>query len=382
MESKKMRMKVSKILVGLLCSMLLSTAVAQVVSGGAVQKRTSFSGNKQSAKINSKSSTGNQGGVSERMKSFYESAETNDAELEFQKEVYREIDLKKGTNGVLYYPEDVVDGKRNLFRIVFDAVTKDGLPAYEYLDGREIFTNQYQLSIEDMLNRFGIYYKKGTTKGDVAGISVEESDVPSSQVNSYYVIEKWEFDRRQSKMKHRVVAICPILTRIGEFGGETKFPMFWVKFDKLRPYLASQYVFQDDDNNLESQSLDDWFTAGKYKGDIYKIKNMRNLTMAQMYPDEDLRIRAQDSIDKRLREYGKNIWVPTREEYNREQERKAVARKAIVNGDSIPGRTVVYKEEKTVKDNSRKRKSVASKTKSNASSEVKTAVRSVRRTRR
>ena len=37
--------------------------------------------------------------------------------------------------------------------------------AYEYLDGREIFTDQYKINVRDMLDRFHIYYQpaKGST---------------------------------------------------------------------------------------------------------------------------------------------------------------------------------------------------------------------------
>ncbi len=77
-----------------------------------------------------------------------------------------------------------------------------------------------------------------------------------------------------------------------------------MKFDALRPFLAHQYVFVNDDNNIPQYSLDDYFTLGMYEGEIYKTRNLKNLSMAQMYPDEDMRKQAQDSIDNRLRNYG------------------------------------------------------------------------------
>ena len=35
------------------------------------------------------------------------------------------------------------------------------LTAYEYLDGREAFTDEYRLKVRDMLDRFHIYYTEG-----------------------------------------------------------------------------------------------------------------------------------------------------------------------------------------------------------------------------
>ena len=287
--------------------------------------------------------------ITDRMQGFFDGTKTHDADLAYMREIYRQLDLKNvAENTPLYFPEDVVDGQQNLFRIILGLVVDGKIPAYEYLDGREVFTAQYKVKVGEMLDRFDIYYQR-QGDGDRAVYTIEEADVPTGQVLKYYIIEKWEFDRRSNRMKTFVEAICPVLTRGGDFGGDANYPMFWVKFDQLRPYLAQQYVFLNDDNNLPQYSLDDYFNLGMYKGEIYKTKNLRNLSMAQMYPDEDDRVRAQDSIDTRLREFGKNLWVPTREEYlaMREAEEEAAAAKelAVAGGDSIPERTVVTADE-------------------------------------
>lgn len=293
----------------ILSVLLVTTAsiVAQTENAGGVRRKKGGQTEQQ------------QGGakVTDRMQSFYETVPTSDADLVWMREVYRQINLEKEVNAPLYFPEDVVDGQENLFRMIFRLVVDGKVPAYEYLDGREIFTEKYQIKPGEMLDRFGIYYTKG--RGD--SFIVEESDVPTNQVLNYYILERWEFDKRTNQTKTRVLAICPVLNRIGDFGGETKYPMFWVKFDALRPFMAQQYVFLTDDNNLAQHSLDDFFMLGMYQGDIYKTKNLRNLSMNQMFPDQDDLIAAQDSIDNRLRSFGKDLYVPSREEYLAQQEK-------------------------------------------------------------
>lgn len=286
----------------------------------------------------------------------------------------------------------MIDGRENLLRVILGAVVNGSIPAYEYLDGREIFSDKYKVNVGEMLDRYGIYYTqgKGSTSKNPKYV-IEEADMPTDQVLNYYIIEKWEFDRRSNRMKTRVEAICPVLTRSGDFGGDTKYPMFWVKYDALRPYLARQYVFVSDDNNMPQYSLDDYFNLGMYDGEIYKTRNLRNLSMAQMFPDEDDRKQAQDSIDKRLRSYGKNLWVPTREEFLAQKEKAMKDSQAIASGDSIPGKTVVSETSSTVKNTSarsRKRTSTAkkprtSKVKSSSSSVPNSsATKSVRRRRK
>lgn len=353
--------------------------VAQVENAGGVRKRTDR---------DKKAKNASETGVTDRMQGFFTQKEPHDADLSYMREIYRQLDLTKPENTPLYYPEDVVDGQKNLFRIILGLVVDGKLPAYEYLDGREVFTDEYKVNVAEMLDRFGIYYQqgKGSTERNPKYV-IEEADVPTGQVLNYYILEKWEFDRRSNRMKTRVMAICPVLNRSSDFGGEAKYPMFWVKYDQIRPHLAQQYVFLSDDNNLAQYSIDDYFNLGMYKGDIYKTRNLRNLSMMQMYPDPDDLARAQDSIDNRLRNYGKDMWVPTREEYLEQKEREEAIAKAIAEGDTIPDRTVVSdKVTETKKSKARKstrkranRKPKVSSGGGNSSGPNSNAAKSVRR---
>lgn len=350
-----------KIFVISLVAAAAAGAIAQVENGGTVRRRSP-----KERKERENASPG----VTDRMQDFYTVRKPHDADLSYMRDIYRQIDLSKPENAALYFPEDVVDGQKNLFRTILELVVAGKVPAYEYLDGREVFTDQYKLKVGDMLDRFGIYYKqgKGSTERNPK-YEIEEADVPTTQVLNYYILEKWEFDKRTNRMRTRVEAICPVLNRIGDFGGEARYPMFWVKYDQLRPWLAQNYVFLSDDNNLPQYSLDDYFTLGMYKGDIYKTKNLRNMSMMQMYPDPDDLQRAQDSIDNRLRHYGNNMWVPTREEYLAQKEREEEAARAIAEGDSIPERTVASSHDiDKSKKKTTKRKRTARKSKSKVKS--------------
>ena len=360
---------------------------AQVENAGGVRKRTE----------QDKKKTETETRVSDRMQDFFETKETHDADLSYMRQIYRRLDLSKAANSPLYFPEDVVDGQENLFRIILRLVVDGKIPAYEYLDGREIFTDQYKVNVADMLQRFDIYAQegKGSTEKNPRFV-IEEADVPTTQVLNYYIIEKWEFDRRSNRMKTRVEAICPVLTRLGDFGDEARYPMFWVKFDALRPYIAQQRVFLSDDNNLATHTIDDYFNLGKYDGEIYKTRNLRNLSMAQMFPDEDDRKRAQDSIDRRLRTYGKDLWVPSREEYLAMREKEAAEAETKAAGDSIPERTVVEasdsdsgkaasvraKKRTSSKRTAKAKRASSKKPKVSSSSSNSGAAKSVRRRRR
>lgn len=255
-------------------------------------------------------------GVTDRMQQFYSKSSANDADLMWMRVIYRDLEMDNPKNAALYYPEDVVDGQENLFRIIMRLLADNAIPAYEYLDGKEIFTDQYRLKVSDMLDRFHVLYSpaKGSTEKNPRFV-IEESDVPANEIRSYYILERWEFDAKTNKTRRVVEAICPVLHRADEFGVDAvRYPMFWVKLDAIRPYLAQQYIFIDDDNNLPRYTYDDFFTMAMYDGDIYKTRNLTNRSMMQMFPDPDDRKRAQDSIQNRLESFDKNLWVPSREE--------------------------------------------------------------------
>ncbi len=360
----------------------LLTAITLVIAAAAVAQDSSSSSvvrRRGAADRGAKNATP---GVTQRMQSHLASSGTDDSELQWMRVMYRELDLTKDENGALYYPDEPVEGQDNLFRIIMRHMADGSLGAYEYLDGREVFNDDFRVKMRDVLDRFHIIYSdaKGSTEKNPK-FTIEEADVPASEVLSYYVIEKWEFDKRSNRMRTVVEAICPVLHRAGDFGGEAvKYPMFWVKFSDLRPYLAQQQIFISDDNNLPTCTYDDFFNLTMYEGDIYKTRNLRNRSMMQMYPDPDDMKRAQDSIQTRLDKFEEKLWVPDREEIIAARE----ARERMAAGDT----TAVVKEDKAAKAERRKsaRSTSRSKKKSTKVKETKiktdnssSAAKSVRR---
>ena len=330
--------------------------------------------------------------VTDRMQALFSEKKTSAADLQWQRIIYRSLNLDVSENMPLYYPEEPNDEGMNLFYIIIKHLSDNSLAAYEYLDGREMFTEEYRIKVSDMFDRFHILYtnaKGSSTKAPK--YTVENSDIPANEVLSYYILEKYEFDRTKSKVTRRVDAICPVLHRSGDFGGEAiKYPMFWVKMQDLRPFITQQFIFTDNDNNLLKTSLDDYFLGNMYKGEIYKYKNMRNLSMIQMYPDSTKLKHAQDSIEKRLASFDANIWVPSREELQERREAEA-ARQDSINAlkegkEEVEADSKDNKKKSSVRSTRSKRAEKSSstkKTKVKKSSTVKksnsSATRSVRR---
>lgn len=251
-------------------------------------------------------------GNTQRQQSFAEYQRREEGYTPWQHVVYRELDLTKGSNASLYFPQEPQDGLTNLFRVIFDAFCTGKLKAYEFLDGREIFDAKYEVKVPDVLDKFQVMYQQrpGVGQGATTQYVVEEMDVPCNEVLSYYIKERWEFNQKNSKYGPRILAICPVVHRAGDFGGEAvNYPMFWINYEDLRPMLREHLVMSDGMNNTPRFTMEEFFTMQQYEGDIYKVQNTRGLSLMQQYPNADTLKIMQAKIEAQLRGFGDSIWI-------------------------------------------------------------------------
>lgn len=247
-----------------------------------------------------------------RLQAFDAYQRRDEKESSWQRVVYRELDVMAGGNASLYYPQEPMDGLTNFFRVIMDLVASGQVTGYEYLDGREVFTEKYAIKVKDMLDKFQVLYTVKPTPGKNRQplFVIEEADVPCNEVLSYYIKERWEFDHRTSKYAPRILAICPVLHRSGDWGGEAvKYPMFWLRYEDLRPYLRKQLIMSDGMNNAPRYTMEDFFTLEQYTGEIYKVQNVRGQTLMQQYPNADSLKMARQKLEAELRGFGDSIWV-------------------------------------------------------------------------
>jgi gliding motility associated protien GldN len=251
-------------------------------------------------------------GNSQRQQSFAEYQRKEDGFMPWQHVVYRELDMENPVNASLYYPVEPMDGLTNMFRVILDGICSNRLKGYEYLDGREIFDEKYVVKPKDVLDKFQILYqeKPGVGQNAKPTYTVEEIDVPCNEVLSYFIKERWEFNQKTSKYGPRILAICPVLHRAGDFGGDAvKYPMFWLNYEDLRPLLRDHLIMSDGMNNTPRFTMEEFFTLEQYKGDIYKVQNTRGLSLMQQYPNADTLKYMRGKIEAELRGFGDSIWV-------------------------------------------------------------------------
>ena len=240
--------------------------------------------------------------LTERTRSQYTAQTAMPTEVQWRRDIYRELDLKKEKNAALYYPEQPLGDRVNFFTLVLNLILDGKIKAYEYrLDGNELFTPDNELDIENMLDKFYIYY----TKDEKGKYKIEPTDIPSP--GKYYIKESNYLDQL-SNFQTRVTAICPVLMQ-SDFGDRpTAYPMFWLNYDEISPYLGQTQVMTSSYNNTSNMSLDDYFVMRQYDGDIYKTSNLRNMPLSE-YCETDSALQAERArIEKQLIDFQNGLW--------------------------------------------------------------------------
>ncbi|WP_455628666.1 type IX secretion system ring subunit PorN/GldN [Parabacteroides chinchillae] len=265
--------------------------------------------------------------------------------------IYRQIDLTKEQNAPLYYPVRPMNGQMNLFSIIFQLLSENKIKAYEYLDGYEQFDEAHQVNFKELLDRFYILYEEVPAKnGDEPMFVINESDVPSEDVRSYYIKEAWYFDQNNSVFDVKTLAICPILTSNGDMG-ETTMPMFWLPYENIRPYINTAYIMTSNINNAMTFTMDDYFRRRMFDGEIIKTQNLMNRPLQAYCPTPDSLKREQDRIEGQLVAFEKSLWLQpdTAQVVDAKADKKA--RKASVRGNSGASaeKAPAASKEKTVK---------------------------------
>lgn len=224
----------------------------------------------------------------------------------WKRDIYRQLDLTKDKNAPMYYPVEPMGRQVNLFTYLFRLILTGRINAYKYnLDGNESFDEKDKLPVKDMLENHKIYYEENGGK-----LTVADSDVPSAEATRYYIKESIYMDQRTGTFSTKVTAICPVLMRNeDDFTSEpTPFPLFWVNYDDIAPWLTKLPMMPSDLNNVTNMTADDFFTMNRYEGQIYKTNNMQGKMLHNYCPTDSDMVAEQKRIEKQLGDFEKNVW--------------------------------------------------------------------------
>ena len=278
-------------------------------------------------------------------------------DVDWKREVYRELNLSLDENAPLYYPITPQNDRSSLFTYLFKLILRGQIKAYKYtLDGVENFSDANKVDAKELMRNFEIFFEEN----DKGQVRVNDADLPSESVKCYYVKESTYFDQHTASFHSKVTALCPILIRgNADYGdGWNRNPMFWVNYDEAAPYLGKLVLMTSNLNNAATMSAADYFAQNLYKGDIYRTVNMQDKLLVSEGESDEAMKAERNKVERQISDFETHLW----------------------RGDTIAVDTTkqnAVDEEKTTKKSSSRRsssstrRSTTSKTKSSATKPTK-----------
>ena len=237
-------------------------------------------------------------------------------DITWQRDVFRMLDLNDSKNAPLYFPPQPDGERQNLFSLLFENVALGKLKVYDYLDGKEVFTEDYQVKFNELLDRFWIPYEKEPDPKSPQDTlyKVETVDIPSNEVTLYYIKESYYLDQRTSSVKRKVLCFCPVLVREDETGETRRYPLFWVPFDQARQLLSTHSLSTSNYNAASRMTIYDYFMRHQYKGDIYKVYNLQNQNIMNYCTTPEEIAAEQARLEKELDMMLNGLWEESHKE--------------------------------------------------------------------
>lgn len=199
-----------------------------------------------------------------------------EADVFFAKRVWREVDLKQKINHPLYFPLKPAQGKKSLFDVIKDAVTKDNTITAYYtgdLGDDDMFTRELTLPevmalLQDTISQF---VEDPDTQEMVETKTV--SEVKTDQVTRFEVKEDWFFDKQKSVLEVRIIGICPKVAEKDEFGEFKGYKrLFWIYFPEAR-YVFANVDIHNKHSDSERRTYEDLFWKRQFGSYIIKESN-------------------------------------------------------------------------------------------------------------
>lgn len=246
--------------------------------------------------------------LTQRLKIYNEEQIRDIENAHWMREIYRFIDMRKEANEPLYYPVKPRGKTTNLFTMIFNQILNGNIKAYEYQsDDTDNFSDEYIMKVDSaFFNALDIPF---TVENDK--YIVDQASIPSNDVKGFFLKELWFFDKNNSILSVKQVALSPVMIFQSDYSAGIEFdPLFWVSYESIKPYASKMPIRTSYLNDASNRSINDFFLKREYKGDIYKTSSISISVSDFDNPVvEDSLNNMRKKIEDQLLQFDKNLWV-------------------------------------------------------------------------
>jgi len=248
----------------------------------------------------------------------------HDRDVLMGKTTWELIDLDERINFPLYYPVDtafVGKERRSLFQVLLNGI-KDGKITEVY--GDDYFNSKKSLKDLESVFKFRDTVPAGFDEfnTDVAAYKsgkkvldkqyINETVLDASDISGYKLKGFWYFDKRQSELKYRLLAICPMATEARDKakGNTDSIELFWVYFPSVRDILHEAKAFNDR-NSAMPITFDQLLNSRRFNGVIYKEENVYGDRKIDDYMKDNAQSQLLESerVKEKIRDFEQDMWT-------------------------------------------------------------------------
>lgn len=243
-------------------------------------------------------------------------------EVVWRKVVGRVIDLREQVNRPLYYPngdetkDNAMDesSQKNLFAIIVYNLYKGNLDAYinTTIGGPDVpqFTDEYKVKYEDI----NFFHDTEDMQDERYTEIYDKINYITPGIIKYYIQEVWYFNKTTSTFHNKIIAIAPVFDEryhvnegaSGNIGSSD--PIFWIPYDKLRPFLQEEFVKMTGRNITPLVNFDEFFTTRQFYAYIVKDYDMTSRQLKDISNDPVYLKQEQDRIENEILNFEQDLW--------------------------------------------------------------------------
>ncbi len=238
-------------------------------------------------------------------------AYVREADVMFEKIVWRMVDLREKRNLPLFYPTANIGSRVNLVNLLLKGVESGEITAYATNDPNNEFVRA--MGKEELNAQFG-------AKQDTIMVANEEGEMVqmvrnverrTDEVKKLLIKEKIYFDKKHSVLNRVVIGICPIRVFVRDSADPDSPPemaqTMWVYMPEARNVLARHPVFNRF-NDAQNISFDDFFMQNRYEGHIYAISNVYNNRLISEYAAGLDALYEAQRIETEIFDWEQDLW--------------------------------------------------------------------------